>query len=188
VQPQPPRIWEYIDGLETPDQYQAFEYYRDRDPRMRSLADTARGTGVGYAAILRWAHENFWEGRAQDYDTHRIEQRTLERTRAELVVDRNWAERRADILSNLEALALAGASQLLHDLQTRRTRLRPNELKQITDILLRFGNLANGDATEKVDTHVDMSDLSDEQLQALEFLRERRSSENDGDEDGHTEH
>ena len=188
MQPEPPKIWEFVDGLETSDQYQAFEFYRDREPRLRSLRDTAIATGIPYGTICKWARMNYWDGRAQDYDTHRIEQRATERARAELLVDRTWAERRADVLANLEALAIRGAAQLAHELATGRTRMRFNELKQVSDLLLRFGNLANGDATEKVDTHVDLSDLSDEQLHALEFLRGRRSTEDGGDEDGHTEH
>ncbi len=165
------QLWEYIPGLETAEQYNAFEFYRDQAPKVRSLADTARACGYSYAQIWRWGREGFWPDRVQAYDLARAEQRSIERARAEQIADVQWAERRAEILAKINAISLQALDQLLYDLSHRRTRMRPNEIKQLTELLLRFGNLANGDATEKVATTIDLRNASDDDLAALERLR-----------------
>lgn len=164
--------WEYIPGLDTADAYAAFEDYRDQDPRHRTLASAARRSGVSYPTVFRWSKENFWIDRVASYDLHRAEQRAIERRKLEQAADETWAEQRAEVLAKLRDIALGGLDQLAHDLANRRTRLRPNELKQLADVLLKYGNLANGDATEHVAHELDLSQCTTEELAAFERLRE----------------
>ena len=173
-------LWDYIPGLEKPDQYAAFEFYRDSAPRIRSLADTARACGISYGTLTRWAKENYWADRVASYDLHRNEQRALERVKAEQIADATWAEKRAEVLAKINQISLTALDQLQHDLGQRRGRMRPNEIKQLTELLLRFGNLANGDATEQVANVIDLRNASDEDLAALERLR---NLEKDADQD-----
>ncbi len=165
-------LWDFIPGLETSDAYGAFEDYRDQDPKHRTLISVARRSGVPYTSVCRWNRENYWADRVASYDAHRAAQRGVERARLELAADETWAEQRAEILAKIRTVSLQGLDQLAHDLANRRTRMRPNELKQLTDLLLKFGNLANGDATDRVDNVIDLSNASPEQLAALESLRE----------------
>ncbi len=164
------RAWEYCPGWEPPEAYEAFQCYRDQGPR-RTLARTARTLGASYGGVVRWSALYLWSERCASYDTHRERERAAARARAETLADEKWAERRAALLADLNEVADLGAQQLLHDLTTRRTRLRPNELRQIVETLVKWQNLANGDATEKVDLGYDLANMSDEQLQALESIR-----------------
>ena len=174
--------WEFIPGLESSDAYAAFEDFRDQDPRHRTLASAARRSGVAYPTIQRWARENFWHDRCESYDAMRAATRATERRKLETEADQAWAEQRAELLAKLREAALHGLDQLVHDLTNRRTRLRPNELKQITDVLLKYGNLANGDVTERVDNVIDLSNASEEDLAALERLRQfEKSGHDDGE-------
>ncbi len=172
-------LWDFIPGLESSDAYAAFEDYRDQDPKHRTLASCARRSGCSYPNVTRWARENYWTDRVASYDAHRAAQRSEERQRLELAADETWAEQRAEVLAKLRAVSLQGLDQLAHDLANRRTRMRPNELKQLTDLLLKFGNLANGDATDRVDNVIDLSQATPEQLAALESLREFGKSDDD---------
>ncbi len=165
-------LWEYIPGLETSDAYAAFEDYRDQEPQHRTLASCARRSGSAYPTVSKWHRENYWSDRVTSYDQHRAAQRALERVKLEQESDVTWAEARAEILAKIRTVSLQGLDQLAHDLENRRTRMRPNELKQLTDLLLKFGNLANGDATDRVDNVIDLSNASNEDLAALERLRE----------------
>lgn len=176
-------MWDFIPGLESAAEYAAFEAYRDQDPKHRTLIATARRSGFSYPVVLAAYRGNFWADRVELYDVHRAEQRAVERAKQEAIADLAWAERRAELLAKLNDVSLQGLDQLAHDLATRRTRLRPNELKQITDVLLRYGNLANGDATDRVANVIDLSNASPEQLEALESLRELEKSGDDGESD-----
>jgi len=175
------KYWDFIPGLESSDAYAAFEDYRDQDPKHRTLASAARRSGLAYHQVSRWSRENYWADRVESYDAARAAARTVERLKLEQADDEAWAVQRAELLGKLREVALHGLDQLVHDLTHRRTRLRPNELKQIADVLLKYGNLANGDVTERVDNVIDLSNASEEQLAALESLRELgKSGENDG--------
>ncbi len=178
-------LWDFIPGLETSDAFAAFEDYRDQDPKHRTLASAARRSGSPYPTVCRWARENYWADRVSAYDQHRAAQRAVERERQDKQDAVTWAEQRAEILARLNEITRAGMDQLIHDLSNRRTRLRPNELKQLADLQMRYGNLANGDATERVDNVIDLSNASDEDLAALERLREHGKSDDDADEARH---
>lgn len=173
------KYWEYIPGLESSDAYAAFEDYRDQDPKQRTLISASRRSGVPYPTVLKWSRENFWIDRVASYDIARAQVRAQERERIEAQEATAWAEQRAEILAKLREVSLQGLDQLAHDLANRRTRLRPNELKQITDLLLKFGNIENGDPTEIVDNQIDLSQATPEQLAALESLRELGKSEDE---------
>jgi uncharacterized protein with PIN domain len=172
-------MWDFIPGLESAAEYAAFEAYRDQDPKHRTMASAARRSGLPYPSVSKMAKGNFWIDRVALYDQHRAETRAIERAKQDAISDATWAEMRAELLAKLREVSLEGLDQLAHDLATRRTRLRPNELKQITDVLLRFGNLANGDATDRVANVIDLSNASPEDLAALERLRQFEKSDDD---------
>ena len=161
------QAWEFCPGFETPESYDAFQHYRDTGPAHRTLARTARDLGIGPGTVYRWAQQYLWADRVLSYDAHREAERASLRKAAEGRVDAAWAETRADLLRQLHELTDLGIGQLLTDLRQRRTRLRPNELRQLTETLIKWSNLANGDLTEKVDSGLDLSQLSGEQLAAL---------------------
>jgi hypothetical protein len=167
--------WDFVPGFEPPEAYDAFAHYRDLGSRQRTCAQVARDLGIGPGTIARWARDFLWRDRALSYDAHRAGERERLRVEAEALVDIKWAQTRADRLAQLNELADLGMAQLLHRLKNRRGELRPNEVTQINRLLLHFGNLANGEATERVDGIPDYSNISEEQLKALAILRTLRS-------------
>ena len=162
------QFWSYVPGFESPDQYEAFEHYRDAGPRLRSLADTARAMRLSYGTIVTWARERGWDERAEAYAAAR-----------EREVDERWADKRAKLLEQAHGLVVEELGRLVVALRKRSGAMRPNELARWADILLKYGNLANGDATERVDVPIDLSNHTPEQLAALEGLRalQRKSDE-----------
>ncbi len=167
--------WDYIAGFEAPEAYDAFAYYRDLGPRARTLSGTARALGLGPGTVATWARRGMWAERAASYDQHRAREREVLRKSAEAEADQKWADTRAERLEQLNEIADLGAAQLVHRLRNRRGELRPNELVQVARLLLHFGNLANGDATEKIDGLPNFSNMSDSELrahrEAVELLR-----------------
>lgn len=179
-------FWDYIPGFEPPERYDAFAHYRDTGPARRTLSGTARALGLGPGTITRWAREGLWAERCASYDTHRTREREAMRAAAEAAVDADWATKRADLLAELHEIATTGAAQLAHRLRTRGGELRPNELVQVARVLMHFGNLANGDATEKVDGLPDLTNMNDEQLRAFRAATETvRKTLGSNDDDGH---
>ncbi len=181
----PSHSWDFIPGFEPSDAYEAFAHYRDLGAK-RTLTRCARDLGIGPGTVVRWARLYLWADRVQSYDTHRAAERERLRAIADADADAKWADVRKERLEQLNELADLGAAQLIHRLRTRRGEMRPNELVQITRLLMHFGNLANGDATEKVDGLPDLSNMSDEQLtayrEAVSLVRAHRSKSDDGDE------
>ena len=178
--------WDFIEGFESPEAYDAFAYYRDLGPARRTLTGVARALGVGPGTITRWARHGMWADRCASYDKHRARERERMRAAAEQAVDQDWATKRAELLAELHEAASLGAAQLLHRLRTRRGEMRPNEVVQMARVLMHFGNLANGDATEKVDGLPDLSNMNDEQLRAFRAATETvRKTLGSKDDDGH---
>jgi len=164
--------WEYVPGFELPEAYQAFEFYRDSDPRVRSISTTAAALGYTYARVLRWANLGMWRERVASYDSHRDAERLKALEAAQARANQSWAEERAEVLTQAGAIVKQQLLKTLSDVQTGRLTLRPNELKQLLDVYLKYSNLANGDATERVDGIPDFSNMSDEQIAGLAFLRD----------------
>ena len=165
------KIWDYCPGYEAPEAYDAFAHYRDTGPAKRTLAHTARTLGASYAQVCRWARTCGWDERCLSYDAHRALERDRMRAAAEKQIDEAWSVKRAALLAELNDVTSLGLAQLVHDLRQRRTRLRPNELRQLLESEIKWGNLANGDATDRVDLGYDLGNMSDEQLAALEAVR-----------------
>lgn len=160
-----------MEGFESPDQYDAFEYFRDAGPRARTLRSTAVALRLPESSVHRWAREKLWAERAAAYDAHRIEQRAALLAARDKEADEAWAERRANALRKLEQLADEGLDRMIADMRKRGHVLRPNELRQIVQVFLREGNLAHGEATDRVEMPFDLSNASPEQLASLEGLR-----------------
>lgn len=156
--------------LESPEQFEAFAHYRDLGPGRRTLARVARDLCQPYGSVTRWAKHCAWDIRAKSYDEHRIAERTRLREQAEQAADVEWAEQRAEHLRELSELVSIGVGQLTHRLRTKRGEMRPHEITQALRVLLHFGNLAAGDATERVDVEgeIDYSDATDEELAVLD--------------------
>ncbi len=164
-------FWSYVPGFESPDQYEAFEHYRDAGPRLRTLASTARALRLGYGVVCTWAREKGWEERALLFDGHRIAQRaTLARAR-EQELDVAWADKRTELLERWHGILAEELARFEASLRKRSGAMRPNELTRALDILIKYSNLANGDATERIDVPIDLSHHTPEQLEALEALR-----------------
>lgn len=169
--------WDYVDGFDTPQSYEAFEYYRDSSPRLRTFVDTAIACNVSTGTIYRWAEMYLWRERVASFDNFRARQRDALRATRETEIDTAWAEKRGELLEKAHAAATAELTRLMHDLGKRRRTMRPNELIRLLDYVTKYGNLANGDATERVDVPIDLSNMTPERLHALEALRELQGKE-----------
>ena len=160
-------LWSYLEGFDTPvESYEAFEFFRDAGPRARSFRSTAVALRIPEATVGRWAREKLWLERAQAYDAHRIEQRAALLAARDQETDEAWAERRADALRKLEQLALEGLDRMIADMRKRGHVLRPNELRMLVHEYFHQGNLAHGEATERVEMPFDLSHHTDDQLLA----------------------
>lgn len=170
--------WEYTPGLETYEQYSAFQYYRDLGPR-RTFSRTARDLTLAYPTVVRWASGCLWNERCESYDQHRERERAAARVRAEAHADQDWAKRRAEVLADLEELWADAAGKIRRGLVNGSVQVTPQALVQIGRLLLHFGNLAAGDATERVDVdgQIDYSNLSDAELVQLHELLAKGKSE-----------
>ncbi len=167
----PEQFWSYVPGFESPDQYEAFEHYRDSGPRLRALAGTARALRLSYGTLCTWAREKGWDERALAYDQHRIAQRQSLMQAREIEQDQAWADKRTELLERWHSLLAEELVRFEASLRKRSGSMRPNELTRALDILIKYSNLANGDATERIDVPIDLSNYSPEQLAALEPLR-----------------
>lgn len=165
------QFWSYVPGFESPDQYEAFEHYRDAGPRLRSLADTARALRLSYGTVNAWAREKGWAERVLAFDGHRIAQRAELARAREQEQDQAWAEKRSELLERWHSLLKEELVRFEASLRKRSGSMRPNELTRALDILIKYSNLANGDATERIDVPLDLSNHTPEQLEALEALR-----------------
>lgn len=163
--------WDYVDGFDTPQSYEAFEYYRDSSPRLRSFRDTAIAVGMSDGAVYRWAARFLWRERVASFDAYRARQRDTLRATREQVTDTAWAEKRGELLDKATEIATAELTRLMHDLSRKRRTMRPNELTRLLEVTIKNGNLANGDVTERVDVPLDLSNMTPERLAALEELR-----------------
>ncbi len=166
------QFWSYVPGFESPDQYEAFEHYRDAGPRLRSLADTARALRISYNSVVTWAREKGWAERALAFDGHRIAQRQELARAREQATDELYAEKRARLLERWGGLLEEELVRFEASLRRRSGAMRPNELTRALDIFIKYSNLANGDATERIDVPLDLSNHTPEQLEALEALRQ----------------
>lgn len=159
--------WSYLEGVETPEQYDCFATYRDMGPR-RTIAKAARVHRRPAAALHTWAHHCSWADRARAFDEEQARVRDALLVERRTVVNAAWADRRALLLDGLEAIAETGIEQLFYNLNNGRASLRPNELRLLIETLAKYQNLANGDATEKIDFGLDYSKLTDEDMAKLE--------------------
>jgi hypothetical protein len=159
--------WDFIEGVETPEQYDAFASFRDMGPRR-----TVRAVALLHQRSEAWCHaaaqQCSWHDRVHDFDVEQQRVRDAMLTERRTAVNAAWAERRAVLFDAVEDVAALGVEQLLFNLRTKRAALRPNELRLIIETLTKWQNLANGDATEKVDFGLDYSKLTDEEIAKLE--------------------
>ncbi len=165
-------LWSYVPGFESPDQYEAFEHYRDAGPRLRTLAGTARALRIAYGTVFQWSQQKGWAERVLAFDGHRIAQRAELARAREQTADIAWAEKRAEILERWSSILGEELTRFEASLRKRSGAMRPNELTRALDILIKYSNLANGDATERIDVPIDLSNHTPEQLEALEALRQ----------------
>lgn len=171
------RYWDYLPDFETSEQFYAFAYYRDLGPTQRTYAQVARAFSIGYATVVNWAKDKLWTDRVADYDRAQIAEReALVEAKAK---EHNlaWAEQRAALLETAKTLTESSLEALLLRVKRGDRELKPNEIRLMLETLIKWQNLAHGDATEKVDVNHDMSNYSDEDIAILEKARSLMPSE-----------
>lgn len=168
--------WDHIESIETGQMYDAFSTYLALGHK-RTYTRVAELHQLQYAKVCGWAREAVWKERTEEYDKHLIAERAQLLEAARVQQNTTWAERRAGIMNELESIATMGAAQLLHEMRTRRRALRPNELRLIIETLTKWQNLANGEATEKIDFGLDLAKLSDTELEQYEAFLEKASTD-----------
>lgn len=164
--------WDHLTDLESAQQFDAFTTYRELGPG-RTFVRVAELHRLSYGTIVKWADLAAWRERAQEFDRAMVSERGAALEAARATSQAAWATRRAEIFNELESIVNVGASQLLHDLRNKNQRLRPNELRLIVETLTKWQNLANGDVTERLDLGVDLSKLSDTELEQYAQLLDK---------------
>lgn len=156
-----PNPWERQPG-ETSTAFAAFRRYRDTPAKDRSIAKCVQeyNKGKGRANVgqwERWSTKHNWVARVTAWEDE--QDRVARTARLEEIVEMN--RRHTQI-----AMAMIGkAAERLKGLQP--TELTPAELRQYFNDAVRLERLARGEAESRHEHDIDVSKLSDEQLQAI---------------------
>lgn len=146
---------------ETSADWAAFRCYRDLPPVERSVPEVARLLALDDICTLRnTARAMHWESRALAYDQH-LDQVRLARVERAL-------ERRADLdTERLEigSLLLDAGRRRAENLTRDPNQMTPRDLVRIVELAL---GLLSGSGSGPRDENIDLSNVSDEDLRAIE--------------------
>lgn len=168
--------WDHVPNFESAEEYHAFAHYRDMGPSHRTLSGVARDLGVSPGTVAAWARSKLWAERCASYDRFRIAEREARRKAAEAAADSTWAEERAELLAKATRITNIALAQLVERLERRIAGgMADQHTVRMLDVLMKWRNLAEGEATERVDVsgQIDYSGLTDEELRTLDKVLPR---------------
>jgi hypothetical protein len=153
---------------DTDESWEVFQAFRDARPR-RALIVFLKGRRVDPIKVRDWMAAHYWAQRAALWDEH------LDGVRQDTI--RSLLEQRTEEISaeHMEITALGRSvvrremEKLLSDVEAgAHSTLRPGDLIRLTEAIVKLDRLMRGESTEKVDTHIDLSGASSEELAAME--------------------
>lgn len=171
-----PEPWDFQSGIDNSTSWAAFEYYRAL-PHPRKLRDVAQVFNVSYGAVAGWANDGLWRDRALAWDRHlsTIQKEVVEDATRETAAE--MAERHGDMLRKSFDLVERELGKMHKESidSPGAMLLRPKELLQFQDTVVKLERLVKGQATDitKDAEDLDLSKLSDQELEELDRLRRK---------------
>lgn len=157
-------------GYEDDAAWTAFEAYRDQT-RPRKLIRPGAGAT---ADLSRWYRENRWPERVAAYDMHMDEILLSEREALTRQAAKEIATEHMGILRDARDLVAREMAKLLATSEKSEIEtLKPREVVAMVDAVIKFDRLIHDQATERVDTKVDLSGLGVEDLRKLKEIRDK---------------
>lgn len=166
-----PKPWEYQPGIDNDRSYQAFTWFLTLPPPRR-VSLLAGQFQVSVVALGRWASQGYWYDRARAYDDDLARQRKSE-------LDRVYQQSGADVAKQqLELVAIKNAivgdqlDKLYRECIDRpeSTRLKPVDIVRLRAEAFREERLVRGQPTDIIESEIDLSRLTDDELRAYEAL------------------
>lgn len=164
--PLPPEPWLRFEA-ETEKEFEAFCQYRNQ-PIPRSLA---RVYGTTKAVQVEWYHKHRWVDRCKAWDRHLDSIRLKEQEEIVKQTAREITGEHMRLLKDLRAVAAIEAEKFAAQaLAGELPSVKVGELTKLAELVVKLDRLVRGESTDKVETAVDLSHLSTEELLDAEEL------------------
>jgi hypothetical protein len=165
-------------ACDTDESWDAFKAYRDMAPPRNMARIYVNRVQVPIAKVSSWLRDHNWRDRCRAYDNHMEE---ILITQREDFLRQKTVEITADWMCALKDAREIIAKELMRLRQTSEESdgpglLKPNELVRLMDMVIKYDRLLRGESTEQIDTKVDLSQLSVEDLRELKRMHEKISS------------
>lgn len=171
------RTWDRLPD-ETDAPWYAFLVFRDEVEHPRDLTQVSRLThdvrppnGYAYQTLQQWSSQFCWFSRARDFDEHLNAKRTRAAERAAEKQGARLARKQLEAGEGLLDVANAAVKKLRSD--AKRGMLSAQQVARVARDGTHITRLVEGESTERVETKLDLSNLSDEELALWETLRNK---------------
>jgi hypothetical protein len=165
--------WEFDEQYDTPESFPYFRAYRDSQHRVMQAArlavwDHGTCTRATPEQLRRWYVTGHWKERVAAYDAHmdaiyQDERECLRRkSAADLEQEHKAILAMQTEIVTLEMAKLASEVQGMPDTRA----LSVYQLRAMAEGLIKTSRLVAGEATERIESTVDLSKLTDEELEA----------------------
>ena len=165
----PPEPWERQDD-ESPQAFEAFQIYRDLGAE-RSLLKVEQKLAKSHALISKWSTEKQWVERVRAWE--REQDRQIRET---------LTKGRVSMLKNHTDIATAMLVKSVKALQKLPIEeMTPRDISTMVDVAAKLERISRGEVTERTEskieiaggfkvTNLDLSELSDDELQRLDEI------------------
>lgn len=163
-------IWQYQEGLDTHASFVAFRYFLGLTPP-RELKNVCIGTEFNLNTVRAWSSSCRWFSRAAAWDDYMAR---IAAEETESIVRRTAEERATKALLTLERMhAILDHEVLKLHAQSVGTALpvmNAAQMVKLAESAIKLERLVRGDTTENVGNTLDLTQLTDEELAALDAL------------------
>jgi hypothetical protein len=159
---------------DTEESWPAFCEYRDM--RTRRLRCTTKAT---LEQVRKWYHEHNWKERVAAYDAHLDEVMLKERDEVLRQATRDVSAEHMEMLASAREicqLELARIATLTRDSRGANAVLKTPELIKLMHEVVKLDRLVRDQTTENVGSGIDLSKLSEEELEIYAKLVEKASA------------
>lgn len=172
-----PKPWEFQPGIDTGETFAVFSAYLQLPPRRR-LSTLFGSFGVAPATLQGWARDGYWKERALAWDVALHEER-LALARGMVQEDaKELRERELDLIRAQKALVERELDKLLQrSLESESSQMRPADVVRMYTEAFKAERLVRGQATEIVEGELDLTKLTDQELELLDQLTQKARKE-----------
>lgn len=166
-------------ACDTNESWEAFVEYRDmRNRRLR------RVTKAPVAQVQQWYREHGWRERIAAYDSHLDGIIRAEREEVLRQATREVAAEHMEILASARevcALEFARIASLTRESRGANAVLKTPELIKLLHETVKLDRLVRNESTENVSTGIDLSKLTEEELETYGRLLDKATSSSEND-------